>query len=270
MHVQIDSLVIYPLKSLAGVACESMEFDALGARHDRRYMLVDASGKFVSQRTCPIMALASVADAGESWCIKTPDNNKLLLPKAGHCSKPVPVNVWSDTFSAWEQPKELSIWFSEWLGLPVRLVYIGAAAQRPVDPDYAPAPCHVGFADGFPLLLTHTTSLKALNLELPFTIGMERFRPNIVVSGGDAWAEDHWRRLNTADGSQSLLSVKPCSRCAIPTIDPATAERQKVVWQVLKKLRTGSDGQVYFGHNLLHLSDHPLQVGQTLSVNACD
>lgn len=273
MSIIISELMIYPLKSLPGIAVMQMPLDLLGAEHDRRYMLVDQSGRFVSQRQYAQMALAQLGDAGDAWHIRLDGGGERLLPKEGRQQQVVPVNIWDDQVAAYDQGDDWADWFSRWLGAQVRLVYMPPQPLRPVDADYAKTPAYVGFADGFPLLLLGEASLQYLNSFLPFNLVMERFRPNIVVSGSKPFAEDGWRKLRAGD--VGLDVVKPCSRCVIPTIDPQTAQKQREVWQMLQQQRRGEDGKIYVGQNVLHrlecAASAVLHIGQPLIIESyCD
>ena len=143
------------------------------------------------------------------------------------------------------------------------MYFLPEDSVRPVDPAYAQAGDRVGFADGFPLLLTTQASLDAFNRELPSAIGMERFRPNIVVAGSEPYAEDGWRRLRI--GEIEFDVVKPCSRCVIPSIDPQTAQKQAVVVQTLSRLRRRGDA-VYFGQNLIQRGTGDIKRGDSVAV----
>ena len=261
----ISQLMIYPIKSLAGVALDVMPMDALGAQYDRRYMLVDAQGQFVTQRHYPEMALAQITACEGGWMIRLPHEEARFLPHEGRCEQACSVTVWRDTVQAFDQGDAWATGFSEWLGVPLRLVYLPTENVRRIDVDFCPEPRFVGFSDGFPLLLANAASLAAVNDVLSQPITMQRFRPNIVVHGAKAFAEDDWQSVITAQG-QCLQLVKPCSRCVIPTIDPLTAIRQPAVWQALKKLRQAEDGNIYFGQNAIAQTMTALTVGQSLTV----
>ena len=270
MTMTIERLCIYPIKSLPGIDVEVMHFDALGAVHDRRYMLVDEKGVFVSQRTFAQLCLMHLSATEGGWLLQNPDSGtEKFLAYNGSQEHILSVQLWSDTVIAYDQGDEWAAFFSEFLQHSVRLVYLPVDSLRPIDPDYcSDAHRHVGFADGFPLLLTSTASLAALNRQLTAPIDVARFRPNIHVSGAEAFAERHWQALRD-DASAALFSVvKPCSRCVIPTINPATAKKEAEVWKVLKSLCAEEDGNIYFGQNIIHHHYHALQLGQPLDVEA--
>lgn len=154
-------------------------------------------------------------------------------------------------------------WLSDQLGLSCRLVFMPKDSRRPVDPDYAGPGHTVGFADGYPLLLTQQSSLDDLNRHMSIDIGMERFRPNVVVEGAEPWQEDQWRLVQI--GSMLFDVVKPCSRCAIPTIDPNDGSKQPEVFRTLQQYRS-KEGEVYFGQNLVPRSLGRLNLGDAVTV----
>ncbi len=261
--VFLSQLFIYPIKSVRGVPVESVRVDALGPRHDRRWMLVDPSGEFLSQRSHPRMALISVGIEGHHLHVTAPDMSLLsvsLLPCEGN---PVPVHVWRDVVRALPVSEEADGWFSEFLSTPCRLVYMPEDTVRPVDPRYGREGDRVGFADAYPFLLLSEASLQDLNSRLLEPVSMLRFRPNLVVSGTEPYAEDGWREIEV--GGIRLRVVKPCARCSIVTVDPATAHRGKEPLRTLAEYRRAGDG-VYLGQNLIHNSPGVLNLSDQVSV----
>jgi len=238
--------------------------DRFGLAGDRRWMLVDDSGRFQSQRRLPAMALldVSVTDeglrlgfAGEERAVATPD------PR-GEC---VIATVWEDTVVAPVADGAVNHWLSEKLGESLRLVHCPDTALRGVEPGYAPAQQLVAFADGFPLLLLSEGSLDFLNERLPAAVPMDRFRPNLVIRGAEPHAEDHWRHLRI--GAADVKLVKPCSRCAIPSIDQATGERDPHINRALAAYRRRG-GVIYFGMNAIAQSTAQFRVGDPIEVLA--
>ena len=233
----LSALTLYPVKSCAGIPLQRAVLDRRGLAGDRRWMLVDASGRFITQRDQPELALIRT-----QW-----DGAALTLSAGGErCRGEYPAR-----------------WLRRHTGLACRLVYIPESTRRAVDARYARNGDTVGFADGFPLLLISQASLDDLNARLPAPVPMDRFRPNLVVSGCTPFAEDGWRRLRI--GGVELDVVKPCSRCAIPGIDQATARRDPHILRVLAGFRR-RDGTVYFGQNLLHDGPGRLQLGDEVVV----
>jgi hypothetical protein len=171
--------------------------------------------------------------------------------------------VWGDSVRAEAAGPEADDWLSRSLGVPCRLVCFARDAVRSVDPAFSRATDQVGFADGFPFLLISQASLDDLNRRLAQPVAMLRFRPNLVVAGGEAFAEDGWRRIRI--GGLAFRVAKPCSRCIIPTIDPLTGQRGVEPLRTLNSYRKRGK-QVYFGQNLVHESPGRLAVGMPVEV----
>jgi len=252
----------YPLKSARGHALDEAVMDRFGIAGDRRWMLVDAGGRFQSQRRLPALALLDVevresglrlAWRGEAIDVEEPS------PR-GEC---VIATVWEDTVVAPVAPDAVNRWLSERLGEPLRLVHFPATALRGVEPGYAPPSQLVAFSDGYPLLVVTEAALDALNARLPEAVAMDRFRPNLVVSGAEAHAEDAWRRIRI--GGAEVTLVKPWSRCAIPSIDQATAQRDPHINRALATYRR-RDGIIYFGMNAIAPPGAAFRVGDAVTV----
>ncbi|MAR92264.1 MAG: MOSC domain-containing protein [Pseudomonadales bacterium] len=262
MH--IGAMYIHPVKSLAAMAREAFFIDRFGPTWDRRWMVVDARGRFITQRQCATMALIQTALDDDVLCLSHRDQETLRVSIA-QCAhgEPVTVQVWDDECAARLAPPVVHQWLSDVLGRSCRLVYMPDSTHRPVDPDYAPGGATVSFADGFPLLLTTQASLADLNGEMSQSVAMQRFRPNLVVEDAAPWGEDHWRVIQV--GAMVFDVVKPCSRCAIPTIDPATGEKQPEVFRVLQQYRRRGN-QVFFGQNLVPRGTGTLRLGDRVRV----
>ena len=258
----MSAIYRYPLKSARGHSLQDARTDAFGIEGDRRWMLVDERGVFVSQRTMAAMALLEVM----------PTHDGLLLAYRGAqvtVALPAPdaaresVQVWSDHLEGLVAASAANHWLSQQFGVPLRLVYCPEDARRPVDPHYAAEGARVAFPDGFPLLVITQASLDDLNRRLPAPVPMDRFRPNLVIGGADAFDEDHWSRLRIGDAQIDL--VKPCSRCVVPSIDQATGERDGSINRVLAGFRR-RDGQIYVGMNALAPAGARLRVGDPVAV----
>jgi uncharacterized protein len=227
-------------------------------------VVTDQHGHFVSQRQYPKMCLVQVELRGDVYVLTAPDMPPLAIdPARDPCAQLQTVVVWNDRVGACDVGAEAAAWFTDYLGANCRLYFMPEHSVRPVDPQYGRSGDQVGFADGFPVLLMTEASLDAINRELPEAIGAERFRANIVISGCAAFAEDKWRRVRI--GALEFDVVKPCSRCVIPSIDPATAQKQRVVTETLTRLRR-RDGKVYFGQNLIHRGQGSVCLGDTVTV----
>ncbi|MDB6060410.1 MAG: hypothetical protein JWM78_513 [Verrucomicrobiaceae bacterium] len=262
-QAQVSGLAIYPVKSLGGIALKTLPIDLLGPEWDRRFMLVDAKRRFITQRQFPRLCLISVALQAGQFSITAAGHMTLTLEVSVAASATWDVTVWHDVVAACDMGEKAATWFSNYLGCEVRLVYLPESSVRAVDPVYAQANDRVGFADGFPILLTTQASLDEINRELPGPISMQRFRPNIVIDGTLPYAEDSWRRVRI--GALEFEVVKPCSRCAIPSINPQTGQKQPIVAQTLSRLRS-RDNAVYFGQNLIHRGHGRIALGDRLTV----
>lgn len=264
--VTVSELAIYPVKSLGGIALSHLQFDEIGPAGDRRYVVADSKGRFLTQRQYPRMTLIRVALRGRALELSAPDMAPLSLSRpAADGGERREVTVWRDRVAACDMGDAAAAWLSSYLGAGVRLYYMPDDSVRAVDPQYGRAGDRVGFADGFPVLLIGAASLADLNRALPAPIESRRFRPNIVVAGASPYAEDTWRRLRI--GALEFDVVKPCSRCVIPSIDPLTAARQAVVAQVLAAQRRRGDA-VYFGQNLIPRGSGEVAVGDAVTILA--
>lgn len=252
--MNVQSLYIYPVKSLAGIPMPYLELDDFGPSGDRRWMIVDAQGKFVTQRRLPKLALIGVVLDDGVVTIEIPGQGDFVLTPAIEQQQ---VTVWRDQVFASSAQHVANE--------PLRLVYMPDSTFRRVDPDRVADVRRVGFADGFPFLVANTASLDELNGRLAQRVDMRRFRPNIVISGAGPWAEDEWRELNI--GGVSFRVVKPCSRCVLTTVDPDTGEKNPNT-EPLKTLagyRKTPDG-VIFGQNAVHEGRGRVVVGDSVSI----
>jgi uncharacterized protein YcbX len=222
----VQGLYVYPVKSCAGVDLREAAVEKLGFKHDRRWMVVDEAWEFLTQRTEPRLALVRVNVEGDALvleALEAPGMERLRVPVPERGAASVRARVWKDQVNAVDCGPEAAAWFSRWLGRTARLVTVGDDFIRPVNPKHARPGDFVGFADGFPLLVATTASLADLNARLEQPVPMDRFRPNIVIDGADAWAEDAWKRIRI--GGLTMRVAKPCARCVITTTDQKTAAR---------------------------------------------
>ncbi|MEQ8516052.1 MAG: MOSC domain-containing protein [Chromatocurvus sp.] len=258
----LSGLFIYPVKSCAGIALDAATLDRFGLAGDRRWLLVDADDRFLTQRTLPAMGQITVAVHSEG--IELAGHGRHMRVRTPGGDAPLRrVAVWGDHVHARDAGDAAAAWFSSVLHQPCRLVFMADDAQRLVDTDYAVNGETVSFADGFPLLLTSEASLASINASLDAFVSMRRFRPNLVVSGSAPFAEDRWRQLQI--GAQRFTVAKPCARCAIPALDPDTGARHPTLNRVLAATRR-IDGAILFGQNLLHCDSGTLRVGDTVRV----
>ena len=228
-------------------------------------MLVDDDRVFLTQRAHASLALvrAQAGPGGLSISAPLMDRLQVSLPRLN--ADRMRVQVWRDMVEALPAEVSAHAWFTKYLGRPCRLVYMDAIALRRVDPAYDTGSSVVTFADGYPLLLTSTASLSALNDCLAAPVSMTRFRPNVVVSGFESFAEDRWSKIRV--GTMLFDVVKPCTRCVVTTIDQETAVQGKEPLKLLNKLRK-RDGKVYFGENLIPVGTGVIRVGDRVEVVA--
>lgn len=260
--LSLAAIYRFPVKSLRGGAFDELSIDARGLVHDRHWMVVDEDGRFLTQRQLSRMALIdTLVDEAGVLHLAAPGMPALAVAAAMPTRRSVV--VWDDRVEAAVVDPAADRWLSTFLGRECRLVEQPADVQRRVNPDYARADDEVGFADGFPFLLISQASLDALNARLAVPVPMLRFRPNLVVSGCEAHAEDSWRRIRIGD--ITFRVAKPCSRCVIPTVDIDTGERGQEPMRTLLGYRR-RDNKVYFGQNLLHDAVGHLRVGMPVEV----
>jgi len=260
--VRVTGLIIYPVKSLAGIQLQESEVDNMGLKYDRRWMLVSPEGKFLSQRTIPQMALIKTElDNGQlTLCMEGKDS--LIIPATDHNSEKMNVVIWNDELQVQKVGDECDAWLSECLGVECHLVYIADDVMRQCDLDFAEEGEQTGFADGFPMLFISEESLADLNQRLDVKVDMRRFRPNVVIAGCDPFAEDELKRFSIA--GVAMKGVKPCSRCPMPMVDPDLGKRvgQEPI-ATLTKYRKW-DNKVFFGMNVIHQQQGVIRVGDSL------
>ena len=264
--LRLSALYRYPLKSGKGEPLQQIGLDKLGLLGDRRWMLVDeASGRFLTQR-----AVAKMSQLSALWN----STGGLTLSSRGYATLDVAlpgdadlrgVTLWRDTLRVPDAGDEAAAWVSAFIGKPTRLVYMPLARARSTESGYGQDDDQVGFADGYPLLLIGQASLDDLCARIGRPMEMLRFRPNLVIEGGEAFAEDGWKRLRIGD--VEFRVVKPCSRCILTTIDPQTGERSpdREPFATLDTYRKTEKGAM-FGQNLVNDGIGRLEVGMPVTV----
>lgn len=228
---------------------------------DRRWMIADANGRFVTQRELSELALVDTALDGERLTVSAPGLPALDLPIAYELGPSRTVEVWQDRAVGVVHALG-SEWFSNYLGGSYELVYMPEAHQRQVNPSRANLGDIVSFADAYPFLLISEASLADLNARLEAPLAMERFRPNIVIGDTAPFAEDEFSRVRI--GEISFRGVKRCERCVVTTIDPLTGERGREPLRTLARYRL-SEQKVWFGMNLIHDQGGVLRVGDAVA-----
>jgi uncharacterized protein len=259
----LSDIIIYPVKSLAGIHLDHWQVTETGFQYDRKWMLVDNQGQFLSQRRLPKMALIKTALTTEQLILSAPHQEDLVLSLAPTNGNVIISTIWHDQCAARSVSQHADNWFSRFLDIDCRLVYLPNEVIRSVDMRYAEATDQVGFSDGFPFLLIAENSLVALNQAMQLNLSMNRFRPNLVIAGCPSYAEDSWREIRI--GEIDFRLPKPCSRCAIPTINPDTAQTGKEPLTTLNRLRKWQN-KVYFGQNVIHNQSGTLTVGDSVQI----
>ncbi|NKB82077.1 MAG: MOSC domain-containing protein [Nitrospirales bacterium] len=261
----LTEINIFPIKSLGGIRAQCATLTDRGLKYDRRWMLVDQEGKFLTQRTRPIMSQLLVDVQGDNLYVRNRQvkDDDLLIPVQSDRWHPRSVTVWKDECQALAYPKVINDWFSKRIGVTCELVYMPDDSDRPVDANLSIAKEQVSFADSFPMMIIGESSLADLNARLDEPVSMDRFRPNLVYSGGQAFAEDSWKRIRV--GSIEFAVIKPCPRCVMTTVDPLTSEVGHEPLKTLTTYRKQKNG-VMFGQNLLHAVDGEIKVGDVITV----
>ena len=273
MSVHLASVHIYPMKAARAVDLTESVVEPCGLAGDRRWMLVEENGRFVSQREEPSLARVVVRYGPHAGTISvsaaTRPRRRIAAPAEGSGAEMLKVTVWDSAVPAAAAGPAADAWFSAYLGRPVRLVHLDDPTRRPVDPGYGRDGDVVSFADGFPLLLTSMASLDELGRWLAEDdeppVPMTRFRPSVVVAGALPWAEDHWRRIRI--GATSFRVVKPCGRCVVTTTDQITGERGRQPLKMLGRRRRFG-GRLVFGQNLIPDSSGVIRVGDPVEILA--
>jgi uncharacterized protein YcbX len=267
----LQSIHVHPVKAFRGVSPREAVVEPWGLAGDRRWVLIDDGGKVVTQREQPRLALAAAELVpGGGIRLSAPGRDPVTVP-VPKPSCTVTVNIFGTKVEAVPALDAAHAWCGDLLGLDVRLVHMDdPATRRPVDPDYALPGETVSFADGYPLLVATTASLDSLNSLLAQgdhadegPLPMNRFRPNVVVAGTEAWAEDDWSRI--AIGDVEFRVAKMCGRCVVTTTDQATAERGKEPLRTLARHRRFGS-QLVFGQNLVPRSTGTIRVGDPVCV----
>jgi len=268
MPATVQSLHVYPVKGLKGCDLKSARATERGLEHDRRWMVVDPEGEFFTQRSHPKMATVwtELLDGGLE--LSAPDAGSIVVPFVPPPSPPMRVRVWTSVCDAVPASREADAFLSDYLGIACRLVYMPETTRRVANPAYTgDSDRLVGFADGYAYLVANTASLADLNARLATRghppLPMNRFRPNIVVAGAAAYAEDGWRELRA--GEAILRAAKPCGRCEVTTTDQSTGEvRGPEPLATLATYRNSEEFGVMFGLNLVTVRAGQVRVGDRI------
>ncbi len=262
--ITVTTLTYYPIKACRGIDTPVSNIEPMGLAGDRRMMVVTPEGGFLTQRDHPRLALVAPSLQDGSLTLSAPGVEPLGI-ELRTSGATVPVDIWgSKDVAAVDQGDLAAGWLSSWLNAPVRLVHLANGYIRRLNPAYAVSPHdHTAFADGYPILVTSEESLQDLNSRLDSPVPMNRFRPNLVVKGGQPFAEDGWRRVRIGDVELAL--VKPCPRCVVTTIDKDTLMQGKEPLKTLSAYRKTEMGAL-FGMNAIPVSTGRIEVGTPVEV----
>lgn len=266
MPILLTELWIYPVKSLGGIRLSESYAEARGLQYDRRWMIVDENGIFLTQRNNPKMATINVFfhDTGLLLAPRFDPSNQVLVPFRRISNEPLKVKVWKDSVIAYTVCHEADVWLSEQLEKKVRIVEMTESSHRKMDAQLAGPDATVSFADDFPYLLISEASLHELNSRLEQPVGMNRFRPNFVVSGTGPFAEDSWKYIQI--GNVGFHVAKPCERCVLTTIDQQTGTKGREPLKTLATFRK-HEHKVLFGQNLIGLQTGTITEGNQIIIS---
>lgn len=263
--MQLQDIYIYPIKSLGGIKRTNETALQRGFKYDRRWMLIDEAGKFISQRTEHKLFLLKTEISSCNIFIynKAFPEQSIEVPTNQSSTNTIRISIWDDTVMATHLNEKLDLWFSDYLNKPCKLVFMPENGSRAIDIHYAMNNEQVSFADAFPYLLISQASLNDLNRRLSDPVGMDRFRPNLVVSGAKAYEEDLWSEIKI--GEVYFKVAKPCSRCILTTIDQQTGIAGKEPLYTLSKYRT-INNKVMFGQNLIALNEGNININDPVEI----
>lgn len=268
--LKLSEIYIYPIKSLGGIRLEKAKITTRGLENDRRFMLIDENGRFLTQREHHELAVFQTEIEGESLIITNKkDGSSIKIPTkhsiVDAINHPINVQIWDDETSAIEVSKEASNWLTEALGIPTRLVYMHEDSQRKTDAQYSLTGNEItSFSDGYPILIAGQSSLNDLNSRLENPVNINRFRPNFVFTDGEAFEEDDWHEFTIGD--VGFFGVKPCSRCVMTTIDQESGEKNgnEPLFTLNKYRKAGN--KILFGQNVLVSQLGTVSVGDDVTV----
>lgn len=262
--ISLSQLRIYPVKSMRGLTLSHAQISTSGAAFDRIFMITEPDGTFITARLYPQMVLFTPALLHDGLYLSAPDGSTAAIRFADFTSAPAPTEVWGNHFTAQVAPVEINDWLSGFFSRPVQLRWVGENLTRRVE-EHEEVP--LSFADGFPYLLTNEASLRDLQKRCPASVSMNQFRPNLVVTGIPAWAEDSWQVIRI--GGVTFDVVKPCSRCVLTTVSPEHGYKHPSgePLATLQSFRTAQGtSDVDFGQNLIARQSGIIRVGDEIEV----
>lgn len=258
----LAEITFYPVKSTGGITQSQVWVEKQGIAFDRRFMVTHKDGAMITAREFPQLLNITSALFAQGLYLSSAQCERLVLKYSDFTMIEAHTNVFKDNFKACTTTEEANQWFSAILGAPVQLLYTGDQSNRTREA----IPFNISFADGYPLLIISEASLAALNERSIEYVPMTHFRPNLVVSGTNAFDEDSWKRIRIGD--VIFEGIKPCTRCVLTTIDPksATFDAKKEPLKTLSEFRSDDKGNIKFGHNLVALNEGVIKLGDFIEV----
>jgi hypothetical protein len=261
---KLTEINIFPVKSLSGYSVKSAVVTDRGLKYDRRWMLIDENGKFITQRSMNNMALLRAEVKGEVVELSSKiSNEKITFNVNQETDKNIEALIWDDIVSTNQVSELIDEWLSDTLNIKCSLVYMPEDSKRMVDYKYSLNNDITSLSDAFPFLIIGEESLNDLNSRLTKKICMDRFRTNFVFSGGNPFDEDKWKKIQI--GNIFFYPVKPCSRCVVTTIDPETGYKENEPLATLSLFRK-ENNKINFGQNMLHSGIGEINIGAEIEV----
>lgn len=262
--LRLSGIYIYPIKSLGGISLQKAKLEPRGLQYDRRWLLIDEEGIFITQRKHFSLAMLQVEIKDQTLKVfhKQDPLQTISFRVNEHLEEKIEVKIWDDYTVAYEVSPNISQWFSSYLNMKVKLVVMPDDEQRLVDPRYANQGEIVSFADAYPCLIIGQSSLDQLNTKLAEPVLMDRFRPNFVFTGGEPHLEDNFKSFHI--GESLFSAVKLCARCVLTTVDQQTGAKGQEPLRTLASYRT-INKKVMFGQNLLHRGTGTITIGDLLN-----
>jgi len=263
----VSGIYVYPIKSLGGISLTESLVEEKGLQYDRRWVLTDNTGLFITQRKYPLLSLLQVSISDDMVTVFQKENpkQKISFGITQQVGEQIPVTIWDDLTTGIEVDTTVSKWFSDYMNMEVKLLRMPDQERRNVDPRYAGNDEIVSFADGYPCLIIGQSSLDELNTKLEKPVLMDRFRPNIVFTGGEPHAEDGIKDFEI-DGI-SFSAVKPCARCVLVTVDQQHGTKSSEPLKTLSKYRT-LNNKIMFGQNLIHKGTGTIKIGSEIKIKS--
>jgi uncharacterized protein YcbX len=261
---KLTEINIFPVKSLSGYSVKSAVVTDRGLKYDRRWMLIDENGKFITQRSMGNMALLRTEVKGEEVELSSKvSNEKISFSVNQKTDKNIEAVIWNDIVNTNQVSELIDEWLSDTLNIKCSLVYMPEDSKRVVDNKYSLNKDITSLSDGFPFLVIGEESLNDLNSRLTKKISMNRFRTNFVFSGGNPFDEDKWKKIQI--GNIFYYPIKPCSRCVVTTIDPETGYKENEPLATLSSFRK-ENNKINFGQNMLHSGIGEINIGAEIKV----